>query len=420
MRRTNDLGKDPVFPLVCRLAIPTMLAQMVSVLYSIVDRMYIGNIPEIGDLALAGVGVCGPIVTLLGSFATLVGLGGSPILAMRMGEGNEKEARKVLSNSFLMLLVLSGVLTTLFLLLKGYLLMWFGASPATFGYANTYLTIYTAGTFFALMATGMNSFLIAQGFSGLGMATVMLGAVLNIALDPVFIFVFRLEIAGAAMATALSNLVAFGYFVVIIARRRGETVITASPSLFIFAQGIPREVCTVGLASALMNLLGITSNTVLNNLMSSYSDAALAGMGIAKKIDMLTFAMSIGMTQGVISLIGYNYSSKNYRRMLSAIKTVFVNAMVVAVVTTLFLFFCAAPVSRFFIEDAETVTYGHRFLRILCIICPMQAISMTVITVFQAIGQKTRPMVLSLLRKGIVDIPIMFLLDRLIGVTGIA
>ena len=206
MRRNNDLGRDPVFPLVCRLAIPTMLAQMVSVLYSIVDRMYIGNIPEIGDLALAGVGVCGPIVTLLGSFATLVGLGGAPILAMRMGEGNQREARRVLSNSFLMLLVLSGVLTALFLLLKGRLLMWFGASPATFGYANTYLTIYTAGTFFALMATGMNSFLIAQGFSGLGMATVMLGAVLNIVLDPVFIFVLELGVAGAAIATVLSQL----------------------------------------------------------------------------------------------------------------------------------------------------------------------------------------------------------------------
>ena len=117
MARTNDLGRDRVFPLVCRLAIPTMLAQLVSVLYSIVDRMYIGNIPEIGDLALAGVGVCGPIVTLLGSFATLVGLGGSPILAMRMGEGNQKEASRVLSNSFLMLLVLSAALSALFLLL---------------------------------------------------------------------------------------------------------------------------------------------------------------------------------------------------------------------------------------------------------------------------------------------------------------
>ena len=199
MRKTNDLGRDPVFRLVCRLAIPTMLAQLVSVLYSIVDRIYIGNIQGIGDLALAGVGVCGPSVTLLSSFASLVGLGGSPIMAMRMGEGRDREAGRVLSNSFLMLLILSGVLTTLFLLLKEHLLMWFGASDATFGYANTYLTIYTAGTFFALMATGMNSFLIAQGFSGLGMATVMLGAVLNIVLDPIFIFVLHLDVAGAAL-----------------------------------------------------------------------------------------------------------------------------------------------------------------------------------------------------------------------------
>ena len=206
VRKTNDLGRDPVFRLVCRLAIPTMLAQLVSVLYSIVDRIYIGNIQGIGDLALAGVGVCGPIVTLLSSFASLVGLGGSPIMAMRMGEGRDREAGRVLSNSFLMLLILSGVLTTLFLLLKEHLLMWFGASDATFGYANTYLTIYTAGTFFALMATGMNSFLIAQGFSGLGMATVMLGAVLNIILDPIFIFGFHLDVAGAALATVLSQM----------------------------------------------------------------------------------------------------------------------------------------------------------------------------------------------------------------------
>ena len=124
MKRTNDLGRDPVFPLVCRLAIPTMLAQLVSVLYSIVDRIYIGNLPVIGDLALAGVGVCGPIVTLLSSFATLVGLGGAPILAMRMGEGNPKQAGRVLSNCFLMLLALSGALTALFLLSKEQLLLW--------------------------------------------------------------------------------------------------------------------------------------------------------------------------------------------------------------------------------------------------------------------------------------------------------
>ncbi|MEG2931506.1 MAG: MATE family efflux transporter, partial [Ruthenibacterium sp.] len=201
MKQANNLGEDPVLPLVLRLAIPTMLAQLVSVLYSIVDRMYIGA--GVGDLALAGVGVCGPIVTLLGSFASLVGLGGSPQMAMRMGEGNRREAERILSNSFLMLLVLSAVLTTVFLALKRHLLMWFGASEVTFPFADTYLTIIAAGTFFALLSAGMNSFLICQGFPGLGMATVMLGAVLNIILDPIFIFVLNMDVAGAAIATVI-------------------------------------------------------------------------------------------------------------------------------------------------------------------------------------------------------------------------
>ena len=183
-----------------------MLAQLVSVLYSIVDRMYIGNIAGIGDLALAGVGVCGPIVTLLGSFASLVGMGGAPLLAMRLGEGRRDEAERVAANGFVTLLALSAVLTALFLALKDELLMWFGASEATFGYADTYLTIYTAGTVFALLATGLNSYIIAQGFSGLGMLTVVVGAVLNIVLDPVFIFLLHMDVAGAAVATVISQM----------------------------------------------------------------------------------------------------------------------------------------------------------------------------------------------------------------------
>ena len=164
MKKENDLGKDSVGRLVLRLAIPTMIAQFVNILYSIIDRMYIGNIPKIGDLALAGVGICGPIVTLLSSFGTLVGLGGSLLMAMRQGEGNEKEAKRLMSNSFFMLLVFAVVLTVSFLLLKDKLLLWFGASPVTFPYANTYMTIYTAGTFFALMSIGLNYFITCQGF----------------------------------------------------------------------------------------------------------------------------------------------------------------------------------------------------------------------------------------------------------------
>ena len=151
MKHTTDLGKDKVPLLVLKLAIPSMIAQFVTVLYSIIDRMFIGNIEEIGDIALAGVGVCGPIVTLLTSFGTLIGLGGSILMAMRMGAGQKKEAQSILAHSFAMLVAFSAVLTLVFLLSKKYLLNWFGASPLTFPYADTYMTIYTVGTFFLLL-----------------------------------------------------------------------------------------------------------------------------------------------------------------------------------------------------------------------------------------------------------------------------
>ena len=166
--RRNDLGRDPIGKLVLRLAVPSMLAQFVSVLYSIVDRMYIGNIPEIGDTALAGVGVCGPIVTLINSFALLIGIGGAPLAAIRMGEKNLEGAKQILANCFLMLLGIAAFSTTFFLCLKDPLLMTFGASEATFGYAEQYLTICVSGTVFAIMATGLNQFTHLPGLFGNG------------------------------------------------------------------------------------------------------------------------------------------------------------------------------------------------------------------------------------------------------------
>ena len=183
MKHQTDLGKDSIPSLVLKLAGPAMLAQFVNVLYSIIDRMYIGHIPT-GALALAGAGICGPIVTSVSSFGTLVGLGGSILLAIRLGEQNIKKARQILANSFLLLALFSAVLTVIFLLSKDHLLLWFGASEATFPYANSYLTIYTLGTFFALMAIGLNYFITCQGFPLFGMVTVLLGAVSNIVLDP--------------------------------------------------------------------------------------------------------------------------------------------------------------------------------------------------------------------------------------------
>lgn len=206
MKKENDFGRDSIPLLVLKISIPFMFAQFVNVLYSIVDRIYIGNIPVIGADSLAGAGVCAPIITLLSSFGTLIGIGGSVLFSVRLGAGDEKSAKQILANSFSMLLIFSGILTIVFLLTKDYLLRWFGASADIFPYANTYMTIYTLGTFFALLSMGMNYFITAQGYPGLGMLTTLIGAIVNIVLDPVFIFGLEMDIAGAAVATVIAQM----------------------------------------------------------------------------------------------------------------------------------------------------------------------------------------------------------------------
>ena len=321
MKRTNDLGHDEVFPLVLRLAVPTMLAQLVNVLYSIVDRMYIGA--GVGSLALAGVGVCAPIVTLLSSFGSLVGMGGSPLMAMRMGEGNKKEAGRILNNGFLMLLALSIVLTVVFLFSKEYLLMWFGASQATFAYADIYMTIYTAGTFFALMAGGMNSFLIAQGFSGLGMATVVLGAVMNIVLDPVFIFIFHMGVAGAAIATVISQ-IASCVFVLLALRSRKMPVRLGWGG---FRWKTVRRIAAFGLSPFLIiasdSILLIVLNTVLQRYGGPGEGDILVTCATIVQSYLLLITMPMGgITLGSQPVISFNYGRGDAVRIRKALRCI--------------------------------------------------------------------------------------------------
>ena len=205
MAAENDLGRDDIKKLVVRIAIPSMLAQFVSVLYSIVDRMYIGNIPGSGDMALAGAGVCGPVVTMVGSVAFLVGIGGAPLMSMKMGQGDKKAAERILANCFLMLAVCSLLMVACIYPIRIPMLRYFGASDITLPYANAYFTIYLTGTVFALMSTGMNQFIICQGFAKTGMYSVVLGAALNIILDPIFIFGLHMGVSGAAVATVISQ-----------------------------------------------------------------------------------------------------------------------------------------------------------------------------------------------------------------------
>lgn len=319
MRKENDLGRDSVKRLVIRLAIPTMIAQFVNILYSIIDRMYIGNIPEIGDVALAGVGICGPIVTMLSSFGTLVGLGGSILMAMRQGEGNEKRARQLMSNSFLMLLGFAGGLTVSFLLLKDRLLMWFGASTVTFEYADTYMSIYTAGTFFALMSIGLNYFITCQGFATAGMATVLTGAITNIVLDPIFIFVFDMGVAGAAVATVIAQLMSCLFAMVFLSRKKVPIGICFGN----YSGKTMLKIISVGFSPFMILATDSVIILVTNAVLQKYGgagqgDLLISGATIVQSYMMLITGPLLGISGGTQAILSYNYGAKQIGRVKKA------------------------------------------------------------------------------------------------------
>ncbi len=321
MKKETDLGRDRIPFLVLKLAIPTMVAQFVNVLYSIVDRMYIGHIEGYGDLALAGAGICGPIVTLLSSFGTLIGLGGSIQMAIRMGEQDYKRARQILSNSFLMLAVFSAVLTALFLAVKTQLLLWFGASEQTLPYADTYLTIYTLGTFFALMAAGLNYFITCQGFPTVGMCTVLVGTVLNIILDPLFIFVFHMGIAGAAVATVISQLFSCLFALGFLSRSK-RVPIRISLGGYSFA--VMKRILLIGLSPFLIlatdSILLIATNSVLQKYGQAQGDLLITTATIVQSYMMLITSPMLGISGGTQALISFNYGAADTKRVKEAEK----------------------------------------------------------------------------------------------------
>ena len=327
MNATANLGKAPVRTLVLQLAIPSMTAQFVNVLYSIIDRMYIGHISENGALALAGAGICGPIVTLLTSFGTLVGIGGSITMGIRMGEKNHKKAEQVLANSFLMLSVFSVLLTISFLLLKDKLLMLFGASGATFPFANTYLTIYTTGTFFALMATGLNYFINCQGFPLVGMFTVLIGAGCNILSDPIFIFGFHMGISGAAIATVISQILSC-----------------------IFAIKVIRKILSLGFSPFLIlatdSLILIFMNTVLQKYGgASQGDMLITCATIAQSYLLLITSPMIGISGGTQAILSYNYGARCVNRVKDAER----NILGVMLIFTTIMFLLSRFIPRYFV-----------------------------------------------------------------------
>ena len=347
MRKQNDLGKDDIKQLVRRLAIPSMLAQFVNVLYSIVDRMYIGNIPEVGEVALAGAGVCGPIVTLISSFAFLVGIGGAPLMAIRMGEENQEGAEKILANCFVMLLGLSAMLTGAAIAFREPMLMFFGASEQTFPYAYDYLTFYVAGTVFAILTAGLNQFITCQGFANEAMLTTIIGAVMNIVLDPIFIFVLGMGVCGAAVATVLSQACSCAFVLWFLFGYRAHVRITLGG----YSARVMLRVLTFGFCPFIIiagdSVLIIALNTVLQRYGENGSgDMLIACATIVQSYMQIVTLPLGGITSGTQPILSFNYGAKNTDRIRKGEKEI----VKLAFLFCLIMFIISQTVSSVFVR----------------------------------------------------------------------
>mgnify|MGYP002638848265 FL=1 len=404
MKHQTDLGKDRIPILVLKLAIPSMIAQFVTVLYSIIDRMFIGNIKEIGDAALAGVGVCGPIVTLLTSFGTLIGLGGSILMSMRMGAGRKKQAESILTHSFAMLVLFSAVLTILFLVSKKYLLNWFGASPVTFPYADAYLTIYTAGTFFALMAIGLNYFITCQGFPAVGMITVLIGAVTNIILDPIFIFLLDMKVAGAAIATVIAQFASCAFAFCFLIGKKVPIRITLLKKQS-FSPVIVQKILTLGISPFLILATDSVIIIVLNSVLQKFGgpsegDILITCATIVQSFMMLITGPMLGISSGTQAILSYNYGAKEIKRVKKAEKYI----LILCLCFTTLMFVLSRIVPQYFIHiftkdplQLELCTWGIGVFTLMIIPLSFQYVF---VDGFTALGRSKTALFLSLSRKG--------------------
>lgn len=399
MKQSIHLGQDPLFPLVMKLTIPAMIAQFVNVFYGIVDRMYIGNIKDIGEIALAGVGVCGPITTLLTSFGTLIGIGGSVLVSMKMGEGNKKKAEETLATSFYTLLILSFFLTIIFLLIKDKLLFWFGVSTITYPYANTYLTIYTLGTFFALLALGMNYFIICQGYSFISMCTILIGAILNIILDSIFIFGFQMGVAGAAIATVLSQIASCIFVLSFLVSKKPQIRITRQKISF----SILKNILKIGLSPFIIlatdSILIIALNAVLQHYGGSSGDMLIATATIVQSYMMLITAPMLGITGGSQPILSYNYGAKSEIRVKKGVQIV----LLVCIIFTTIMFLLSRTVPQYFVRlftsDPEYISMSVWGIKVFTLSIVPLSFQYVIVDALTGLNAANIALILSLTRK---------------------
>lgn len=416
----NDFSRGSVVKNILKLALPMTLAQLINVMYNIVDRLYIGLIPENATLALTGLGLCLPIISIVTAFANLFGMGGAPLCSIERGRGNLEEAEKIMGNSFVMMVATGIVLTVLGLAFKRPMLYLFGASDATISYAEDYITIYLLGNLFVMVGLGMNSFINSQGFGTIGMMTVLLGAIANIILDPIFIFAFNMGVQGAALATILSQLLSAIWIVAFLTGKK--TILRLRLSAFHIEPKRALKIVGLGLSGFTMSITNSSVQIMYNAMLQKVGGDLYVGiMTVINSVREVISMPVSGVTNSAQPVLGFNYGAKEYKRVRQGI----VFTSICSVVYTTLIWLCVHEFPEFFIRifnrNGDLVAEGVPAMRIYFFGFFMMSLQFAGQAVFVGLGKSRYAVFFSIFRKVIIVIPLILILPTVfhLGTDGI-
>lgn len=414
MENKEFLGTEPVGKLLFKLAVPTVIAQIINMLYNIVDRIYIGHMPGNGSLALTGVGVCMPIILIVSAFAALVSSGGAPRASISMGQGKYDKAESILGECFFLQVIISVILTIVLLVFGRSFLLAFGASENTIEYATSYMRIYALGTIFVQLTLGMNAFITAQGFAKTGMLTVLIGAVCNIVLDPIMIFVLNLGVSGAALATIISQGISTIWVLSFL--KSNKSNIRLKKEYMTLEKDVIVPCVTLGLATFIMQASESIISVCFNSSLQRYGgDIAVGAMTILSSVMQLAMLPMQGIGQGAQPIASYNFGAKNKTRVKETFKWLLVSSLSYSTLLWLFIMTCPKLFASIFSPDAVLIDYTANALRIYCAALFLFGIQIACQMIFVSIGNAVDSIIVAVLRKFVLLIPLIYIVPHFVS-----
>ena len=407
------LGTAPIGKLLFKLAVPTVVAQLINMLYNIVDRIYIGHMPGDGSLALTGVGVCMPIIMIISAFAALIASGGAPKASICMGKNDKESAEKILGGCFSLQLIISASLTAVLLIWNKDLLLMFGASENTIDYASSYMSVYAIGTVFVQLTLGMGAFITAQGFAKTGMMTVLIGAVSNIILDPVFIFGFKLGVRGAALATILSQAISCAWVLIFLSGKR--TYLKLQSKYMRIDGKLVFPCVALGLSAFIMQSSESVISVCFNSSLLKYGgDIAVGAMTILTSVMQFAMLPMQGIAQGAQPISSYNYGAKNTERVKKTFRLLLTTCLIYSLTIWAVIMAFPSIFAGIFTPDADLIDFTSKALRIYCAVLGIFGIQIACQMTFVSTGNAPCSIIVAIVRKFVLLLPLIYLMPQLI------